>query len=298
MPISARELRECIKKLQDGKDITKKEAVSIRSRYNGKRRNFSEYHLNNFRLSNAYEDWFKAVLKRLPEFGNYVQTIPINKFIFNSVCDKTFIDLICECINKMSVIDRASQAGYLKGWSDNAELFYPKWAGDLRFTEPYRDVASMVPLFEGRKYYFGYLGKIFYDEDRIISRFLSSVSNDGLNSNKKLQLLQYFLTVISIAHKMNIPVLNVEAENENPDIQNQVILVYPKDKEKLKGVLSVSPEEFFEKAFRAGLFKALCEELPSVDVIYDRMGEFLCRCCLMKKKKEIVEDDDWMEIER
>mgnify|MGYP000851327285 CR=1 FL=1 len=316
MPISAQELRECINKLKDGKDITKKEAVSIRARYTVTAYNMNKYGLYSSyedrdsysslsnsnklpKLYEAYMDWFKMVHKRLPEFGNYVQTIPVKRSIFVSFnCD--FAKIIQDCMNKITELDKANEIEFLsipKGW-DDCKTLYPKWVGDVRFTKVYEKIKRMVPLFEGMSY-FDFLTKSF--RSNWLHQYYYSPSD--LNPNEKACLSLYVPTVISVAGKMDIPVLNVEVDTTNPHISQgsryQIVMVNPEDREKLKSVLSVSPEEFFQKVTQTGLYKAAYEAAMGREIsLYDRLGDSLIRYYFTKKKYEIIENDEWMETER
>lgn len=315
MPVSAQELRECIKKLQDGKDITKKEAISIRARYTVTAYNMNKYGLYSSyedrdsysslsnsnklpKLYEAYMDWFKMVHKRLPEFGNYVQTIPVKSSILLSFgCD--FINIILDCMNEITTLDKANEIEFLsipKDWDD--ETLYLKWVGDVRFTKVYGKIKHMVPLFEDMSY-FDFLTKSF--RSNWLHRYYSP---SDLKSNEEAYLLLYVPTVISIARKMDIPVLNANVYTINPHISGcfrpyQIVMVNPEDRERLKSVLSVSPEEFFRKAMQAGVYKTAYEAaIREESSLYDKMGDFLIRYYFTKRKHEIVEDDEWLEVIR
>ena len=146
MPISARELRECINKLKNGRDITKKDIPKIVSLCRARNVRFD------LDLFQDYEEWFKTVADRLPEFGNYAYTVPVNGAFLRNF-NLRVIKAVSKCLDKMSLLDRASQVEIanipVKGWSWTSmskptRFLNLKLAGDLRSSDVYEKASGMV----------------------------------------------------------------------------------------------------------------------------------------------------------
>ena len=299
MPISARELRECIKKLQGGKDITKKDIPKI----------ISPCRLGDVKigpdLMQAYKDWFKAVAERLPEFGNYARTVPVCSFLLRNF-NLDVIRAVSECLDKMTPLDRATcvEVAHMPapGWTKTsterptlASIF--KFAGDLRSSDIYERISGMVPLFDGD-----------LEERYGIPEYDLNGNCSGIN----VQTL-YVQSILSVAYRNKTPLVRITAEDVRRQKKSDIVLVDPSDRKKLEYLLSFTPDEVFDifsqnpksrsipkttRALRqAGRDNFLKIVVLDARRIFDETGMAMERYGLLKERHDMA-DDGLLEIER
>lgn len=290
MPISARELRECIKKLQDGKDITKKDIPKI----------ISPCRIGDVKigpdLMQAYKDWFKAVAERLPEFGNYARTVPVCSFLLRNF-NLDVIRAVSECLDKMSPLDKAAciEVAHMPapGWTKTsterptfASIF--KFAGDLRSSDIYERISGMVPLFDGD-----------LEERYGIPEYDLNGNCSGIN----VQTL-YVQSILSVAYRNKTPLARITAEDVRRQKKSDIVLVDPSDRKKLEYLLSFTPDEVFDifsqNPKSRSIPKTTGLKIVVMDArrIFDETGMMMERYSFLKEKYETAEDDIWMETIR
>jgi len=290
MPISARELRECIKKLQGGKDITKKDIPKI----------ISPCRLGDVKigpdLMQAYKDWFKAVADRLPEFGNYARTVPVCSFLLRNF-NLDVIRAVSECLDKMSPLDRAAcvevahmpAPGWIKTSTERptlASIF--KFAGDLRSSDIYERISGMVPLFDGD-----------LEERYGIPEYDLNGNCSGIN----VQTL-YVQSILSVAYRRKIPLARITTEDVRRQKKSDIVLVNPSDRKKLEYLLSFTPDEVFDQFSQnpesRKLPKTTRLKIVVLDArrIFNETGMAMERYSLLKERHDTAEDDGLPEIER
>lgn len=290
MPISARELRECIKKLQDGKDITKKDIPKI----------ISPCRIGDVKigpdLMQAYKDWFKAVAERLPEFGNYARTVPVCSFLLRNF-NLDVIRTVSECLDKMSPLDKAAciEVAHMPapGWTKTsterptfASIF--KFAGDLRSSDIYERISGMVPLFDGD-----------LEERYGIPEYDLNGNCSGIN----VQTL-YVQSILSVAYRKKMPIVRITTEDVIRQKKRDIVLVDPSDRKKLEHLLSFTPDEVFDifsqNPESRSIPKTTRLKIAVLDArrIFDETGMMMERYSFLKEKYETAEDDIWMETIR
>ncbi len=290
MPISARELRECIKKLQDGKDITKKDIPKI----------IYPCRIGDVKigpdLMQAYKDWFKAVAERLPEFGNYARTVPVGCFLLRNF-NLDVIRTVSECLDKMTPLDRATciEVAHMPdpGWTKTsterptfASIF--KFAGDFRSSDIYERISGMVPLF---------------DEDLEERYGIPEYDLNGNCSGINVQTL-YVQSILSVAYRRKIPLARITTEDVRRQKKRDIVLVNPSDRKKLEYLLSFTPDEVFDQFSQnpesRKLPKTTRLKIVVLDArrIFDETGMMMERYSFLKEKYETAEDDIWMETIR
>lgn len=289
MPISARELRECIKKLQDGKDITKKDISKI----------ISPCKLGDVKISpdlmQAYKDWFKAVAERLPEFGNYARTVPVCSFLLRNF-NLDVIRAVSECLDKMSPLDKAAcmevsnmpDPGWTKTSTERptfASIF--KFAGDFRSSDVYERISGMVPLFDGD-----------LEERYGIPEYDLNGNCSGIN----VQTL-YVQSILSVAYRRKTPLARITAEDVRRQKKRDIVLVNPSDRKKLEYLLSFTPDEVFD-IFSQNLESRKLPKTTRLKIavldarrIFDETGMAMERYGLLKERHDTA-DDGLPEIER
>lgn len=289
MPISARELRECIKKLQGGKDITKKDIPKI----------ISPCRLGDVKigpdLMQAYKDWFKAVADRLPEFGNYARTVPVCSFLLRNF-NLDVIRTVSECLDKMTPLDRAAcvEVAHMPapGWTKTsterptfASIF--KFAGDLRSSDIYERISGMVPLFDGD-----------LEERYGIPEYDLNGNCFGIN----VQTL-YVQSILSVAYRKKMPLVRITTEDVRRQKKRDIVLVNPSDRKKLEYLLSFTPDEVFDQFSQnpesRKLPKTTRLKIAVLDArrIFDETGMAMERYGLLKERHDTAEDG-LPEIER
>ena len=290
MPISARELRECIKKLQDGKDITKKDISKI----------ISPCKLGDVKigpdLMQAYKDWFKAVAERLPEFGNYARTVPVCSFLLRNF-NLDVIRAVSECLDKMSPLDKAAciEVAHMPapGWTKTsterptlASIF--KFAGDFRSSDVYEKASGMVPLFDGD-----------LEERYGIPEYDLNGNCSGIN----VQTL-YVQSILSVAYRNKTPLARITAEDVRRQKKSDIVLVDPSDRKKLEYLLSFTPDEVFDifsqNPKSRSIPKTTRLKIAVLDArrIFNETGMAMERYSLLKERHDTAEDDIWMETIR
>lgn len=290
MPISARELRECIKKLQGGKDITKKDIPKI----------IYPCRIGDVKigpdLMQAYKDWFKAVAERLPEFGNYVRTVPVCSFLLRNF-NLDVIRAVSECLNKLSPLDRAAcvEVAHMPvpGWTRTsterptfASIF--KFAGDLRSSDIYERISGMVPLFDGD-----------LEERYGIPEYDLNGNCFGIN----VQTL-YVQSILSVAYRKKMPLVRITTEDVRRQKKRDIVLVDPSDRKKIEYLLSFTPDEVFDRIFSQNpesrsIPKTTGLKIAVMDArrIFDETGMAMERYGLLKERHDTAEDG-LPEIER
>ncbi len=289
MPISARELRECIKKLQDGKDITKKDISKI----------ISPCKLGDVKigpdLMQAYKDWFKAVAERLPEFGNYARTVPVCSFLLRNF-NLDVIRAVSECLDKMSPLDRAAciEVAHIPvpGWTKTsterptlASIF--EFAGDFRSSDIYERISGMVPLFDGD-----------LEERYGIPEYDLNGNCSGIN----VQTL-YVQSILSVAYRNKTPLARITTEDVRRQKKRDIVLVNPSDRKKLEYLLSFTPDEVFDQFSQnlesRKLPKTTRLKIAVLDArrIFNETGMAMERYSLLKERHDTAEDG-LPEIER
>ncbi len=282
MPISARELRECIKKLQDGKDITKKDISKI----------ISPCKLGDVKigpdLMQAYKDWFKAVAERLPEFGNYAYTVPVNGAFLRNF-NLRVIKAVSKCLDKMSLLDRASQVEIanipVKGWSWTSmskptRFLNLKLAGDLRSSDVYEKASGMV---------------VFFDEDLEEKYGIPEYDLNGNCSGINVQTL-YVQSILSVAYRNKTPLARITAEDVRRQKKSDIVLVDPSDRKKLEYLLSFTPDEVFDifsqNPKSRSIPKTTGLKIAVMDArrIFDETGMAMKRYGLLKERHDTAED--------
>lgn len=289
MPISARELRECIKKLQDRKDITKRDISKIVSFCKLRKTKIDPD------LMQTYEEWFKAVADRLPEFGNYARTVPVCSFLLRNF-NLDVIRAVSECLDRMSLLDRAARveiANIPVSWTKtNTErptfASILKFAGDLRSSDIYKEISDMVFLFEDNfeeKY-----GRPEYDLD----------GSPGIN----VQTL-YVQSILSVAYRKKMPLVRITTEDIRRQKKTDIVLVEPSDRKNLEKLLSLTPDEVFDQIFSQNpefrkISKTTSLKISVLDSrrIFDETGMMMERYGFLKEKRETAEDDEWLEVIR
>jgi len=289
MPVSAQELRECIKKLQDRKDITKRDISKIVSFCRLRKKKIDPD------LMQAYKDWFKAVAERLPEFGNYARTVPVCSFLLRNF-NLDVIRAVSECLDRMSLLDRAARveiANIPVSWTKtNTErptfALVLKFAGDLRSSDIYKKISDMVFLFEDNfeeKY-----GRPEYDLD----------GSPGIN----VQTL-YVQSILSVAYRKKMPLVRITTEDIRRQKKTDIVLVEPSDRKNLEKLLSLTPDEVFDQIFSQNpefrkISKTTSLKISVLDSrrIFDETGMMMERYGFLKEKRKTAEDDEWLEVIR
>lgn len=290
MPISAQELRECISKLKDGKDITKRDIPKITSYCRLRNAKFDPD------LMQAYEEWFKAVANRLPEFGNYAYTVPVCSFLLKNF-NLNVIRAVSKCLDKMSFLDRAARVEIanmpVADWvMTNTErptfASILKFAGDLRSSDIYKKISDMFFLFEDNfeeKY-----GRPEYDLD----------GSPGIN----VQTL-YVQSILSVAYRKKMPLVRITTEDVRRQKKTDIVLVEPSDRKNLEKLLSLTPDEVFDQIFSQNpefrkISKTTSLKISVLDSrrIFDETGMMMEHYGFLKEKRETAEDDEWLEVIR
>ncbi len=291
MPISARELRECINKLKNGRDITKKDIPKIVSLCRARNVRFD------LDLFQDYEEWFKTVADRLPEFGNYARTVPVCSFLLRNF-NLDVIRAVSECLDKMSPLDRAAcvEVAHMPapGWTKTsterptfASIF--KFAGDLRSSDIYERISGMVPLFDGD-----------LEERYGIPEYDLNGNCSGIN----VQTL-YVQSILSVAYRRKMPLVRITTEDVRRQKKRDIVLADPSDRKKLEYLLSFTPDEVFDRIFSQNpesrsIPKTTGLKIVVMDArrIFDETGMAMERYSFLKEKYETAEDDIWMETIR
>lgn len=283
MPISARELRECINKLKNGRDITKKDIPKIVSLCRARNVRFD------LDLFQDYEEWFKTVADRLPEFGNYAYTVPVNGAFLRNF-NLRVIKAVSKCLDKMSLLDRASQVEIanipVKGWSWTSmskptRFLNLKLAGDLRSSDVYEKASGMV---------------VFFDEDLEEKYGIPEYDLNGNCFGINVQTL-YVQSIPSVAYRKKMPIVRITTEDVIRQKKRDIVLVDPSDRKKLEHLLSFTPDEAFDQIFSRHPESRKISGGNSRE-IFNETGMMMERYSFLKEKYETAEDDIWMETIR
>ncbi len=292
--ITSQEMKRCINKLKDGKDITKRDISKIVSFCKLRKTKIDPD------LMQTYEEWFKAVADRLPEFGNYAYTVPVCSFLMRKF-DLGVMKTISECLDKMSLLDKPvcvevaniPVADWIAtGRGRPTSVLNLEFAGGLRSSFIYERALGMVPLLEEdfeEKY-----GSPEYDLGGICF---------GIN----IQTL-YVQSILSVACRMKMPIVRIITENTSMQKRQDVVLVDPSGRKNLENMLSLTPDEVFDQVKgilgeNASAVKKLKGTVMRVTVpnprqIFDEAGEIVAHYSFLKEKRKTAEDDEWLEVIR
>ena len=227
--------------------------------------------------------WFLTVEKKLPKYGNYLRTVPLNSVYKNWRSYNPFCRII-GCHKKLPFPDGIRYANWTSFDIPNHEGYKEfKYAGDIRSVpEVYERIKDMKDVFDGEIYV--------------------SVSNsrDMLSGYYSKNTL-YQASVIRAAILCRFPVIYTDS------YADQRLLMYPSDIGKLSPLLEYTPDDLVRWAYQKGLLditemQIMLENedfpLPHVYRPADICDGFAYECAEIEFLNREDQDEEWIDVIR
>lgn len=297
--IGPKTIMEITRKLRKNGDIGKEEAEKIirlvcsGSSMLGKIRSGADPD-----LISALCDWYDEVAKRLPEYGNYVHTIPLSVIHYREDLEKT-IDV---CLNALSPLDKVSylrvSANFpMKKQSLKTCTYCSDMAGMLRETDVYDVLKAYTPILEGERAESSMNAVIFRKEYLSFRKeYLSKAYAYEPNIRTNAELI-YDSVLLRVVHSLSIPWAFVRTDTDRDR------KVFVDEARRLEPVMSCSPEDVLKEAVSLGLitrdyFKLLLNgdhgyEKPVSDKDFDSIVGGLAHV-FAEKCQTVQEETEWM----
>mgnify|MGYP001164814882 CR=1 FL=1 len=291
--IGPKTIMEITRKLRKNGDIGKEEAEKIirlvrsGSSMLGKIRSGADTD-----LISVLCDWYDEVAKRLPEYGNYVHTIPLSVIHYREDLEKT-IDV---CLNTLSPLDKVSylrvSANFpIKKQSLKTCTYCSDMAGMLRETDVYDVLKAYTPILEGERAESSMNTVIFRKE--YLSRAYAYEPNIRTNAE-----LIYDSVLLRVVHSLSIPWAFVRTDTDRDR------KVFVDEARRLEPVMSCSLEDMLEEAVSLRLitkndFKLLLDgdhgrdEMLLSDREFDSIVGGLAHV-FAEKCQTVQEETEWM----
>jgi len=295
-------IKELTEKLVRTGDITDREADRIVSPFKAYHSKFYESLCHESELTDAYREWYAAVKEKLPQYGNYVTTIPLVSGVNN--LEPRLLFEIGECIDRALLTDKVLNISLSPHFEIPEEVcdaldyvekeskMYFKRAGMIERMGLRNILNSFLPVLENDA----------AEEYEFAMKSRSGYNFYFLNS-KKL----YGAIVASVIHEMDIPSIHVHLLRslKFKGVRYSALLVSPEHKGILEPALNCDVVGYVAK------HKLMSEEdirtlssggvvwRTSIENVVNEIKPVLVELCNnIAKRAPLPEDDEWMEVIR
>lgn len=285
--MDAKDIKTLAKKLESEGDISPEEAREIANFFEGNWYKLGpDYPNRDKEVADALGLWFLVVEKKLPKYGNYLRTVPLNSVYKNWRSYNPFCRII-GCHKKLPFPDGIRYANWTGFDIPNHEGYKEfKYAGDIRSVpEIYERIKDMKDVFDGEIYV--------------------SVSNsrDMLSGyySKNTLYQASVISVIRAAILCRFPVIYADS------YADQRLLMYPSDIGKLSSLLEYTPDDLVYWTRREGYLddfetQSLLEDRwiyvkdPIVlNKISDGFSRHFVELALLNSNSQ---DEEWIDVVR
>lgn len=225
--MNAKDIKTLAKKLEREGDISSEEVKEIVNFFEEKHQELNPNSpTRDKEAADALGLWYRAVEKRLPEYGNFMHTVPLESDRFWKNSCNPFCWII-KCRKKLSFLDGVKYAVWDNFGSNNGYKVC-KYAGEMRLLpEIYEKIKNMKDVF-GREIY---------------ATFRDAEARPGPYSKNSL----YQTLIIRTALLRELPVVYLDTQS------GRRVLMRPSDIDKLSFLLKHTPDDLVRWAYQKGL---------------------------------------------
>lgn len=301
--MKAEKIRELTKKLMTAGDITDREANRVVGPFTAFNSKFYKSLCRKNELTDAYREWYMAVKKKLPQYGNYVTTIPLTPNV--SRLEPNLLFEIGECIDRALLTDKILNISLSPHFEISEEIYDTlDYIGDGKTGKIYFKRAGMIEKMGLRNTLDSFLSVLENDaaeQYEFAMRDRSDYNFYFLNS-KKL----YGAIVASVIHDLDIPSIYVHFLEtlRFKDAQHSILLISHEHKHILEPVLNCDVIDYVLK--HKLMSKEDIETLSSGNVIWrtsienviNEIKPVLVKLCRNITKRKTEPEDEWLEVIR
>lgn len=288
--MNAKDVKDLTEKLYREGDVSFEEASAVAGLLKENEQELMlEWTSRDRKDAKALSLWFRAVESRLPKYGNYVHTVPL-EIPYKELRGYEPFGSIFHCLKKLPFsfgIEYADWANFDVSGIKEAQVKFEHAGEIMRFPELYKATTDMKSVF---RTLYGDACASLYD----------SVELERSGEKHKKSVL-YQASVVRTAVSLSLPVVYTSSRSEKR------LLMRPSDIDKISFLLEYTPDNLVHWAYREGFlndqeYRGLLEGewiyIDRPDVVCDGFAEYCHECDIYKKRREAVEDDSWIDITR
>jgi len=288
--MNAKDVKDLTEKLYREGDVSFEEASAVAGLLKENERELMlEWTSRDRKDAKALSMWFRAAESRLPKYGNYVHTVPL-EIPYKELRGYEPFGGIFHCLKKLPFPLNVKYAEWIcfdaSGCkTENASFEY---AGEIMRLPKLREaIGSMKSVFRT------------LHGDECASLYDSVKSGNSGRKYKKSVLYQ--ASVVRTAVSMSLPIVYTSSRSEKR------LLMRPSDIDKILFLLEYTPDNLVHWAYREGFldnreYRGLLEGewiyIDRPDVVCDRFAEYCYECKVCNEEREAAEDDSWVDITR
>jgi len=286
--MNAKDIKTLAKKLEREGDISSEEVKEIVNFFEEKHQELNPNSpTRDKEAADALGMWYRAVEKRLPEYGNFMHTVPLESDRFPLESDRFWKNScnpfcwIIKCRKKLSFLDGVKYAVWDNFGSNNGYKVC-KYAGEMRLLpEIYEKIKNMKDVF-GREIY---------------ATFRDAEARPGPYSKNSL----YQTLIIRTALLHELPVVYLDTQS------GRRVLMRPSDIDKLSFLLKHTPDDLVRWAYQKGLLditemQIMLENedfpLPHIRHPADICDGFAYECAEIEFLNREDQDEEWVDVIR
>jgi len=288
--MNAKDVKDLTEKLYREGDVSFEEASAVAGLLKENEQELMlEWTSRDRKDAKALSLWFRAVESRLPKYGNYVHTVPL-EIPYKDLRGYEPFGSIFHCLKKLPFPLNVKYAEWacpdVSGCKAEKANF--EYAGEIMRLPKLREaIGSMKSVFHT------------LHGDECASLYDSVKSGNSGRKYKKSVLYQ--ASVVRTAVSLSLPVVYTSSRSEKR------LLMRPSDIDKISFLLEYTPDNLVHWAYKEGFlndreYRGLLEgEWIYIDrpyVVCDGFAEYCYECKECNKRREAVEDDSWVEITR
>jgi len=288
--MNAKDVKDLTEKLYREGDVSFEEASAVAGLLKENEQELMlEWTSRDRKDAKALSLWFRAVESRLPKYGNYVHTVPL-EIPYKELRGYEPFGSIFHCLKKLPFPLNVKYAEWTCPDSSGykAEKANFEYAGEIMRLPKLREaIGSMKSVFHT------------LHGDECASLYDSVKSGNSGRKYKKSVLYQ--ASVVRTAVSMSLPIVYTSSRSEKR------LLMRPSDIDKISFLLEYTPDNLVHWAYREGFldnreYRGLLEGewiyIDRPDVVCDGFAEYCYECKVCNKRREAVEDDSWVDITR
>jgi len=288
--MNAKDVKDLTEKLYREGDVSFEEASAVAGLLKENEQELMlEWTSRDRKDANALSLWFRAVESRLPKYGNYIHTDPL-EIPYKELRGYEPFGSIFHCLKKLPIPLNVKYAEWacpdVSGCKAEKANF--EYAGEIMRLPKLREaIGSMKSVFH----------TLHGDE---CASLYDSVKT-GNSGRKYKKSVLYQASVVLTAVSMSLPVVYTSSRSEKR------LLMLPSDINKISFLLEYTPDNLVNWAYREGFrnereYRGLLEGewiyIERPDVVCDRFGECCYECKVCNEEREEAEDDSWIDVSR
>lgn len=301
--MDAKDIKMLAKKLEKEGDISLEEAKEIVNFFEEKHQELNpDSPTRDKEAADALGLWYRAVEKRLPEYGSYMHTVPLEcesagfwKYSYNP------FRWIIKCHEKLSFLDSVRHATWYNFENDKGNKEF-KYAGDIRlFPEVYKKVKEMKNVFD-RETYVTFRSEIYEKIKETKDVFNGKIYSLFYNPETQFEFHKkdslYQLLIVRTAFLQGLPIVCLYARS------GIKIFMHPSDINKISFLLKYTPDDLIKWAYRKGFldnqkYRELLEEkCIFLDCSIDICDGFAYECAEIEFLNREDQDEEWVDVIR